>query len=99
MNPIFKFAKLLKPYRKFIAESILSGIFLTLLGLPGPWLTKILIDSVYPTGDYSLLHFVLILVFAFGLFRGLTGLRSENASLIVSVVTMSFSGVSPIHSA
>jgi len=74
MNPLFKFAKLLKPYRKFIAESILSGIFLTLLGLPGPWLTKILIDSVYPTGDYSLLHFVLILVFAFGLFRSLMGI-------------------------
>jgi len=73
MRQILRFAKLLKPYRKFIAESIISGMLLTLLGLPGPWLTKILIDSVYPTGDYSLLHFVLILIFAFGLFRSFMG--------------------------
>ena len=57
---ILKFAVLLRPYWKNIIIFILTGLVLTLLSLPYPWLTKLMIDDVMLRQDHSLLYVILI---------------------------------------
>jgi ABC-type multidrug transport system fused ATPase/permease subunit len=57
---ILKFAVLLRPYWKNIIIFILTGLILTLLSLPYPWLTKLMIDDVMLRQDHSLLYVILI---------------------------------------
>ncbi|MBW2603516.1 MAG: ABC transporter ATP-binding protein [Deltaproteobacteria bacterium] len=64
-------SRILKPYKKFLFESVLTGLMLSLLSIPGPWLTKILIDDVYTTGEHSLLYFIVLLILSFSLFQAL----------------------------
>ena len=73
MRPLWQIACLLRPYWGFLAQSLLVGVMVTLLSLPGPYLTKILIDQVHPHTDFGLLYFVLALGAALSLFLGLTG--------------------------
>ena len=65
MKTIIKFLKFIKSYWKYIYQSVILGIILTLVSIPVPWLTKILIDTVLPTKNYKLLYFVLLSIFAF----------------------------------
>jgi ABC-type bacteriocin/lantibiotic exporter with double-glycine peptidase domain len=69
--------RLLRPYRRFLVESVLTGLLISLLSVPGPWLTKILIDDVFTGGEYSLLYFVVILMLAFALFQAVMGFLRE----------------------
>ena len=61
MGQILQVAYLLRPYWRFIAQSLLVSIALMLLQIPGPYITKILIDDIFPNQDYALLSFSLIL--------------------------------------
>lgn len=72
---ILKFLVLIRPYWKNIIVFIFTGLILTLLSLPYPWLTKIMIDDVMLRQDISLLYVILIGTFL------LTAARSLLSSL------------------
>ncbi len=72
MEQILQIVRLLRPYWRFIAQLLLLGVMLTFLNLPGPYITKLLIDDVYPHADYTLLNFVLIMGAVFSITLGLT---------------------------
>jgi len=61
MGPVLQIIRLIRPYWRYIAQSLLVGIMLMLFQVPGPYFTKILIDDVYPNKDYTFLSFALIL--------------------------------------
>jgi ABC-type bacteriocin/lantibiotic exporter with double-glycine peptidase domain len=80
---ILKFAVLLKPYWKNIIVFILTGLVLTLLSLPYPWLTKIMIDDVMLRQDNSLLYVILGVTFILTVFRSLfSSIRNYYISYI-----------------
>ena len=72
MRQILQVVRLLRPYWHCIAQLLLIGIMVTFLTLPGPYITKLLIDDVYPHTDYTLLNFVLIIGAVFSITLGLT---------------------------
>tara|TARA_Y100000588_G_scaffold45164_1_gene42712 strand:+ start:907 stop:1269 length:363 start_codon:yes stop_codon:yes gene_type:complete len=61
MGQIVQIIQLLRPYWRFMGQSLLVGILVMFLQIPGPYFTKILIDDVYPHRDFTLLAFALIL--------------------------------------
>lgn len=93
MGPLWQIARLLRPYWGFMAQSLLVGVMVTLLSLPGPYLTKILIDQVHPHTDFGLLYFVLALGAALSLFLGLTGsLHGYFAQQVGTAMHFDFQG-------
>ncbi len=60
MRSLIRLAGLLRPYWRPILQSLLVGVLVSLLALPGPYITKLLVDEVYPRQDVPLLHFVLL---------------------------------------
>ncbi len=66
---ILKFAVLLRPYWRNIFVFILTGLVLTILALPYPWLTKIMIDDVMLRQDTSLLYVILGVTLILTIFR------------------------------
>jgi subfamily B ATP-binding cassette protein MsbA len=72
---ILKFLTLIRPYWSNIILFILTGLILTLLSLPYPWITKVMIDDVMLRQDTSLLYVILIGTFL------LTAVRSLLSSL------------------
>ncbi len=89
MSQILQIIQLLRPYWRYIAQSILVGIMVTILTLPGPYITKLLIDDVYPHKDLTLLYFVLIISAVLSVFLGLTGSLSSYFERYVNI-NMSF---------
>jgi len=85
MRQIFKIIKMLRPYWRFIFQSFLVGIMIMLFKIPGPYITKVLIDDVYPHKDYTLLTFVLIIGAVLSTGVGFTGLLSRYFSSYVGV--------------
>lgn len=80
---IFKFLVLLKPYRKNIIVFILTGLVLTLISSPYPWLTKIMIDNVMLRQDNSLLYVILGATFILTVFRSIfSSIRNYYISYI-----------------
>lgn len=75
MQNVLKFLVLIRPYWKNITVFIFSGLVLTLLSLPFPWLTKVMIDDVMLRQDQSLLYVILLSTFI------LIAVRSLLASL------------------
>lgn len=72
MGKILRILKLLRPYWFHIAQSLAVAILVMLFSLPGPYITKILIDHVYPHRDFSLLTLVLVIGAAISSGLGLT---------------------------
>jgi len=68
---MIKFFVLIKAYWKNIIVFILTGLVLTLLSLPYPWLTKIMIDDVMLRQDNSLLYVILGITLILTVFRSL----------------------------
>lgn len=63
----------------------------TLLSLPGPYFTKLLIDSVYPKADFSLLKFVLAMGAGFSIFVGLVqSLSGYFGTYVTNKMSFSF---------
>ena len=85
MRQIFKIIKMLRPYWRFIFQSILVGIMVMFLQIPGPYITKVLIDDVYPHKDYTLLTFILILGAVLSTGLGFTSLLSTYFARYVGV--------------
>ena len=85
MRQIFKIIKMLRPYWRFIFQSILVGIMVMFLQIPGPYITKVLIDDVYPHKDYTLMTFILILGAVLSTGLGFTGLLSTYFGRYVGV--------------
>lgn len=80
---VLKFFLLLRPYWKNILVFILTGLVLTLLSLPYPWLTKIMIDDVMLKQDVSLLYVLLSATFFLSVFRALfSAVRNYYISFI-----------------
>ena len=91
MRQIFKIIKMLRPYWRFIFQSLLVGIMVLFLQIPGPYITKVLIDDVYPHKDYTLLTFILILGAVLSTGLGFTGLLSTYFGRYVGVnMTLDF---------
>lgn len=63
---------LIRPYWKSIARSLLAGIVVMGLSIPGPYITKVLIDDVFPRRDAGLMTVVLLAGAAISLALGLT---------------------------
>ena len=61
MTEILRVVRLLRPYWRSVAQSLLVAALVLVLQIPGPYFTKILIDDAYPNGDLSLMSFALIL--------------------------------------
>jgi len=93
MSPLWQTALLLRPYWGFVAQSLLVGAMVTLLSLPGPYLTKILVDQVHPHADFGLLYFVLALGAGLSTFLGLTGsLHGYFAQQVNTAMHFDFQG-------
>lgn len=85
MGQILQVVRLLRPYWRFIAQLLLIGIMVTFLSLPGPYITKLLIDDVYPHTDYTLLNFVLIMGAVFSVSLGLTNSLSSYFERYINI--------------
>lgn len=85
MRQIIKIIKMLRPYWRFIIQSLLVGIMVMLFQIPGPYITKVLIDDVYPHKDYTLMTFILILGAVLSAGLGFTGLLSNYFGRYVGV--------------
>ena len=85
MQPFKQIFQLIKPYWKQILQSTIAGILIMLLSIPGPMLTKVLIDDVYPHQDTDLLTFVLIIGAAISIVLGTTNLLSGYYSQCVGI--------------
>ncbi len=80
---ILKFFVLIRPYWKNIIVFIFSGLILTLLSLPYPWITKVMIDDVMLRQDASLLYVILIGTFLLTVVRSLlSSLRDYYVSYV-----------------
>lgn len=76
MNQILQIIKLLRPYWRFIIQSLFVGVMVMLFSIPGPYITKVLIDDVYPHRDFTLLTFILIIGAGISITLGFTNFLS-----------------------
>ena len=72
MRSVGKILSLLKPYWAQLFQALLAAILIAAISLPGPYLTKVLIDDVYPHQDFGLLYCLLILGAAVSVVLGVT---------------------------
>ncbi len=72
MKSVCKILALLRPYWMQLLQALLAAILIAVISLPGPYLTKVLIDDVYPHQDFGLLYCLLILGAAVSLVLGVT---------------------------
>ncbi len=70
MSGLGRILRLLRPYCRYLVQALLISILLTVLALPGPYITKLLLDDAYPHQDYGLLQFLLVGGAGFSLFLG-----------------------------
>ena len=85
MKQIIEIIKLLRPYWKFISQTLLVGLLVMILQIPGPYITKVLIDDVYPHRDFTLMTFILILGAVLSLGLGFTNMLSAYFATYVGV--------------
>ncbi len=72
MKSVCKILSLLRPYWTQLLQALLAAILIAVISLPGPYLTKVLIDDVYPHQDFGLLYCLLMLGAAVSLVLGVT---------------------------
>ena len=88
MNQIYQIILFIRPFWNFITKSLLVSILIMLLSIPGPYITKLMIDNVYPNKDFTLLHFVLILAAVFSistvLIQSLSNYFNQNINIRIS---------------
>ena len=85
MSNLFRMMSLLRPYWRYLGQSLVVGILIMMLQLPGPYMTKVLVDDIYPQGDQSLLWCILILGSVMTMGLGLTNLLSGYFGQFVGV--------------
>lgn len=74
---LMRLVYLIKPYWKMLLKGMLIAPFAALLGMVTPYLTKLLIDEVYPTQDVTLMNVIvggmLALAISISFIRALEG--------------------------
>jgi ABC-type bacteriocin/lantibiotic exporter with double-glycine peptidase domain len=85
MSDLLRMVSLLKPYWRYLGQSLLVGVLIMMMQLPGPYMTKVLVDDVYPQGDESLLWCVLILGSVITMGLGFTNLLSGYFGQFVGI--------------
>jgi ATP-binding cassette, subfamily B, bacterial len=85
MKRLLEIAQLIRPYWKYVVQSFLVSVLMLGLSLPGPFITKVLIDDVYPHSDVSLMSIVLLVSASISLGAGLTGAVSGHFGQCVSI--------------
>ena len=85
MKRLLDIAQLIRPFWRYVLQSFLVSVLLLVLSLPGPFITKVLIDDVYPHSDVSLMSIVLLISASISLGAGLTGAVSGHFGQCVSV--------------
>ena len=88
MRTLLRLCGLLRPYWRYIGQALLVGVLVSVLALPGPYITKLLIDDVYPRQDVPLLHFVLlsgaVVSIALGLIQALAGHFGQRVGILMA---------------
>jgi ABC-type bacteriocin/lantibiotic exporter with double-glycine peptidase domain len=72
VKSVTKILRLLRPYWAQLGQALLAAILIAVISLPGPYLTKVLIDDVYPHQDFGLLYCLLALGAAVAVVLGIT---------------------------
>lgn len=89
MGGLGRIIQLLRPYSRYLVQALLISLLMTVLALPGPYITKLLLDDAYPHRDYGLLQFLLVGGAGFGLFLGFvqvsSGLFGRQVGLTMSL--------------
>jgi len=65
---LIQFFQLIKEYHKYIFRSVVSNFIVVLVAVPIPWFTKIFLDEIYPTKNYSLLVTIVLVILSFNIF-------------------------------
>jgi ABC-type bacteriocin/lantibiotic exporter with double-glycine peptidase domain len=77
LNLLLRFARYLKPYRKKEALLLLLMVLSSAGTLVSPYVLKIIIDTVFPTHNYSLLIQILLILLGVNIFRLGIGFLSD----------------------
>lgn len=85
MGHILRVSRLIKAYWGYIAQGILVSIVITIFGLLMPYLTKLLIDEVFPNENWSLLYLVLAATFILSVFNGVVHMMRDYFQLCVGI--------------
>ena len=85
MSALWRLASLLRPYWSHISRSFSISVLMLLLTLPGPLLTKMLIDDVYPHHDVSLLVTILLVGAVISLGSGFIGAITDHFGQCIGV--------------
>lgn len=79
-----RFLILVKPFWSKIIKGLSLGVVIGLLGMVTPFLTKLLIDKVYPSEDVSLMHVLVAAILGIGIGNIMIGTLQSYYSLIVN---------------
>jgi len=76
---IGRLVRLIRPYWFSLFKGVLLSLVLGLLSMATPYLSKLLIDEVYPTGNLSLMHVLVVGIFSLAV-----------ASAVISAIRFQF---------
>jgi len=76
--------RLIRPYWIPIAKGIALTILLSLISMVTPYISKLLIDQAYPSGNFGFMHVLVLAVFGLAVASTLFGAISGFYSLFVS---------------
>jgi ABC-type bacteriocin/lantibiotic exporter with double-glycine peptidase domain len=76
---------LLRPHWRVMANGLVMGALIAVVGLASPYVTKLFIDNVYPTRDVSLMHLLVLGVAASTMFAAIGGaLRAYYTQVVTT---------------
>jgi ABC-type bacteriocin/lantibiotic exporter with double-glycine peptidase domain len=79
---------LLRPFWRAVAATSLLGVFVGLLSMVGPYVSKVLIDRAYPAQDFGLMHLLVIAVLVLTVSSTLMGaVRSYFGQSVVGEIS------------
>ncbi len=79
-----RFLLLVKPYWPKMIKGLSLGLIIGLIGMITPFLTKLLIDKVYPTEDISLMHVLVAAILGVSIGSILIGTLQSYYSLVIN---------------
>ncbi|MGD8778129.1 MAG: ABC transporter ATP-binding protein [Ignavibacteria bacterium] len=79
-----RLALLIKPYWGKLIKGMSLGVVIGLIGMITPYLTKLLIDEVYPTEDVNLMHVLVAGVLAVSITSSLIGVIQGYFNLYIN---------------
>lgn len=79
-----RLVRLIRPYWLDLAQGFVVALLLGLVGMVAPYITKLLVDRVYPERDVSLMHALVLGLLAFQIASTALGLLSGTFTLYVN---------------